>query len=547
MRTVRLLLRAALTWLLLATAAAAIEPTFEIDALNQGLGPASDTLDRSTPQAVMEELLDAAADGDFTEAAHLLNLNRLTPQDQAAQGPALAEQLYAVIDRKVVIDWQFLLERPDALDATASSDSATAGQIRRSLLLWILELDDRSVAIRLDRVQPAGGDPVWVFSDQSVDNIAALYALYGPTRLEQAIPKVLTGDAFWGLMWWEVIGLPLVIALAAIAGGLMHRALSFMAARKTGAVGRDILRSIRTPAILAVVTFVVAICTRNAFVFSGQVSTILGPLIALGFVSAILMFVFNVIDVILDRIVSLDHDALSDVDHAAERSLATRLAAGRRALIILIVLIGGGVVLSQADIFNTLGFSILASAGALTLILGFAAREVLGNIMASMQIALNQSARIGDRILFQGHLCDVERIHFTYVQLRVWTGVRLIVPVSEFISDPFENWTLKEPEMTRLITLKLRHDADVGAMREAFFEIVETLEAGELGDRDGLKVHVTDQDVFGQEVTFCLPCANPNTAWAMACELREKLIARGRKLEEEGRAVFPEATPAEAA
>ncbi len=37
----------------------------------------------------------------------------------------------------------------------------------------------------------------------------------------------------------------------------------------------------------------------------------------------------------------------------------------------------------------------------MTIVLGFAARNVLGNIMASLQIALNQSARVGDRVVYK--------------------------------------------------------------------------------------------------------------------------------------------------
>ncbi|WP_247677002.1 MULTISPECIES: mechanosensitive ion channel domain-containing protein [unclassified Leisingera] len=137
-------------------------------------------------------------------------------------------------------------------------------------------------------------------------------------------------------------------------------------------------------------------------------------------------------------------------------AVVTRLAAARRAFVVAAVLIGGGVFLSQSNIFRNLGFTILGTAGTLTLILilGFAARRVLGKIIASLQIALNQSAKIGDRIVYNDYLCHVERINFTYVQLRDWDGIRLIVLVEEFISTPFENWTMKEPKMLRIIKLK---------------------------------------------------------------------------------------------
>ncbi|QBF32641.1 mechanosensitive ion channel family protein [Thalassococcus sp. S3] len=534
-------------WAFLVVPSQAQEPYFEIDRLNPGLGAPPDDLVRNTPQATMEALLDSIASGDFDAASHLLNLSDLPIADQARQGPELAQKLHTIIDRKVVIDWHFLLQRPDALDSRASSDNAVGGQVRRSLIIWILELEDRDVAIRLDRLKPEGADAVWVFSAASVAKIDALYALYGPTRLESYLPPALSNDAFWDLMWWEVLGLPVVIALAILAGVFTHGALSFAARRASNKLSTPLLHAVHTPLVIFAVTFVISILTSNLFVFSGRISTFLGPIISIGFVLVALMLVINVVDAILDHIVDFRDNALSELDNTERRSLVTRLAAGRRALIILIVLIGSGIVLTQAELFNTLGFSLLASAGALTLILAFAARTVLGNIMSSMQIALNQSARIGDRIVFRDAICDVERINFTFVQLRTWTGIRLVVPVSEFVSEPFENWTLRTDGLTRLIVLKLRHEAKVDKLRAMFLETAEHLDAGEIGNPDDLGVFVTGHDVFGQDVTFCLPCANPREAWEMECEMRERLMHYAGELEAGGTPLFPDVNPAEAA
>ena len=120
-------------WLAAAGAAMAAGQWFEIERLNEGLGAPPDGLDRSTPQSTLEELIDRSAAGDFDAAAHLLNLNDIDAASQADRGPDLARKLQVVMQRKVVIDWAGLLERPDALDANATSDSAVAGQARRSI------------------------------------------------------------------------------------------------------------------------------------------------------------------------------------------------------------------------------------------------------------------------------------------------------------------------------------------------------------------------------------------------------------------------------
>ncbi|SEP83480.1 Mechanosensitive ion channel [Loktanella sp. DSM 29012] len=526
-------------------AAAAQDAVFESNVLNVGLGEVPDTVDRSSPQSTLEALLDLAELQDFKSAAHLLNLSPVPVSEQAEKGPELAEKLYEIITRKVVIDWTDLIDRPDGMDANATTDGAVAGQARRSILLWVLIIDDRPYPIRLDRIQVGDTPPVWVFSQRSVANIEKLHAKFRPSRLEEALPGWTREIAFWHLMWWEVFGIPLMLVLAGLSGVLTHKALSRVADNARRSFRTEIVQSTRMPAMIFVMTTIIAGISAM-FVFSGGVSTFISPFLALGYVLTTLILVINVIDRIIDRLVDFDDVSLKSAQHDGRRSMATKISLARRILIVAIFVMGAGIVMTEANLFRTFGFSLLASAGALTLILGFAAREVLSNIMSSMQIALNQSARIGDKVLFKDHVCHVERINFTFVQLRVWTGVRLVVPVTEFVAETFENWTLQETNMKRLIEVKVAHTADVENLRQIFYDVIETVDAEELGDKDEHLVMVTDHDVFGQEVTFALSCADPNTSFVVSCDVREKLISRMQGLERTGVEVFPEAEPVEA-
>ncbi|EYD72380.1 mechanosensitive ion channel family protein [Limimaricola hongkongensis] len=543
------LIAVALIWLVTACGAAAQDGSgyFEIETLNEGLGAPPDGLDRATPQSSMEALLDLMAAGERAAAAHLLDLSDIPPEEQEKRGPRLAADLVQVLDRKAVINWSELLERPDSLEARGSSDNPVAGQAQRSILIDLVDLPGRPVAIRLNRLKPADGDPVWVFSRQTVANIPEMHALYGPSWLEEELPGSWRAEVAWGLMWWELAGLPIMFALAGLAGWLTGQAQAAVAHLVRSRSLTDILRATRMPIILAVMTGAVMLITDAIFVFSGRIDTVLTPLIAVGFTAAAVIFVLNGVDAVLNRIVPFDDDQLFDASMENRRNLATRLAAGRRILIVLITLIGGGIVLAEANLTGALGISFLASAGALTLLLGFAARHILGNILSSLQIAMNRSAKIGDTVLYRDYWCNVERINFTYVQLRSWTGARIVVPVSEFVAEPFENWTMREPSIIRKVEIRLAHDADVEALRIAFYEFVDSGEIEGLGERDSHMVLTTGHDVFGKTVTFCTACADANGSWTTSCAMREKLLERMAELEGQGRSMFPQATPAESA
>ncbi|MBV6637903.1 MAG: hypothetical protein KI788_18615, partial [Mameliella sp.] len=177
------------------------------------------TLDRATPMAAMETFLYLAEHGHFSVAAHLLDLSDVAPADQQSIGTERARMLSVILERKVVIPWSSLEDRPDGWLSGNSEDNDT-GRERRSILIDRMERGGHLVPLRLNRIKAADTkEPVWVFSRQSVDNIPALYALYGPTDLELALPEWLRTPAFWGMFLWEVLFLPLV-ALAALIPGL---------------------------------------------------------------------------------------------------------------------------------------------------------------------------------------------------------------------------------------------------------------------------------------------------------------------------------------
>lgn len=518
---------------------------YEVDLVNPGLADAPQNIDRTTPRSSLESFMFRADAEDWEGAAHMLDLSSVEPSKQAEVGPERAEQFATLLDRKIIIDWYDLRDRPDGVDAR-SSDSPMAGEPRRSLLLWYVKLGDRPVPIRINRVKPAVGEPVWLVSQQTVKALPALAEAYGPTELEKMLPQPLRERAFWGLRWWEVVGFPLVLLIT----GLVAYGTNQLMSRGLNRTHRDsptsILVALRAPITLAVTTLTLSLLTSKVFVFSGRIDTVLSPLIILGFVVATLWLIVNVADVILTRLVNFDDEKLSEMGEGMEqrRNIATRISALRRGVIVLVVLIGAGITISEASVMRSLGISLLASAGTATIILAYAGRNVLTNIMASLQIALNKSARIGDKLIFRGSYCTVERIHFTFVQLRIWTGKRLVVPVVDFVAEPFENWTMTDHFMIELVELRLSHRADITPLREKYYELLEGMEL--VPDRDDSKgVYVSAHDVFGQTAFFMVPCPDPNVAWTLACEVREELLKVARELDDGATAVFPEVTPAQ--
>ncbi len=510
------------------TVAASSEPyVYKVEQLQNG-GGAGTPLELDTPMGMIETFMAAGQQEDWQAASAAMDFAN-TDVDPAAR-QELAAQLYDLVHRSISIGWSDLPDRPDAVDILASDKNPMAGIARRSIRLATLDLDGRSVPIRLARVQAPGGEPVWVFSRQTVANVPALYALYGPTKFEKALPPILRQQAFWTLAWWEVIALPLILLLGAFAAALTYRAIGHFRDRmdEDGKL-YGVLQAIQMPATLLAFAGTFAAIRGTFFRLSGPVADLLNPLQLLLIIAAVIGILLAALDFLFDFATTRRTDKLEAPENNKDRNFYTKMSAIRRILTAVLLLAGIGFLLVASNMSNTLGFSIIASAGILGLVLVFAARKVLGDIMASVQIAFARSARIGDAVYYDDRWCYVEKIGFTHLRLRSWDERRMMVPVSAFTSDSFENWTKQDPSLMMHVELELDHRCDVDALRGTFREFVESDE--DVIAPEDAACQVVGHNSRAMVVRFMARSSDPRCGWKMHCRLREHMLAAAARLD----------------
>lgn len=511
------------------TVASDSEPfVYQVEQLQNAAGSAQTPLDLDTPMGLMESFMRAGEKEDWARAGAALDLANVDPAER--QPEQLTAQLYDLMHRSVAFDWATLPDRPDAVDTTTTSKDPMSGVARRSLTIGQLELSNRTVPIRLARVQAPGGEPVWVFSRQTVENVPALYAVYGPSKFEKNLPPALREQAFWTLAWWEVIALPLILFAGALAAALTYLAISRLRRRQDeDSKLYGVLQAIHLPATLLAFAGTFALVRLSFFRLSGPVKDLLDPLQLVLIIAAIIGIALSVIEALFDFATSQRTDELEAPDNNADRNFYTKMSAIRRIITVMILLAGIGFLLVASNLSSTLGFSIMASAGILGLVLAFAARKVLGDIMASVQIAFAQTARIGDAIRYDGQWCYVEKIGFTHLRLRTWDERRLIAPVSDFTNDSFENWTKEDASLMMHVELELDNRADVDALRQPFRDFVENDE--DVVDPGDAQCEVVAQNARAMTVRFMARAADPKCGWAMHCRLRERMLQVASELD----------------
>jgi small-conductance mechanosensitive channel len=213
----------------------------------------------------------------------------------------------------------------------------------------------------------------------------------------------------------------------------------------------------------------------------------------------------------------------SDVaDDLVVRKHVTQVRILRRAAATLVVLATAGAALMTFEAVRNFGLSLFASAGVAGLVVGLAARPMLSNLIAGVQLAMTQPVRIGDAVIVENESGTVEEITSTYVLIRIWNGGKLVVPLNYFIEKPFQNKTGEGGALIGTALLHLDYRAPIDRIRAKAQDIAAQ---SALWDRGLLKVQVTSSRPDGIEVRILASAKSSGDAFDLGCELREKLIA----------------------
>jgi small-conductance mechanosensitive channel len=209
-------------------------------------------------------------------------------------------------------------------------------------------------------------------------------------------------------------------------------------------------------------------------------------------------------------------------DNLQARKHVTQVHILRRATKVVLVIVTVSAALMTIEQVREYGLSLFASAGAAGLVLGLAARPVLSNLLAGIQIAITQPIRVEDVVIVEGEWGWIETITSTYVVVRIWDLRRLILPLTYFIEKPFQNWTYVAPDL--LGTVYLNVDFTVPA-EEVRRELEAIARASKLWDGKAVGLQVTDAPGNMVQLRALVSAANSGDLWNLRCEVREKLIA----------------------
>jgi small-conductance mechanosensitive channel len=204
------------------------------------------------------------------------------------------------------------------------------------------------------------------------------------------------------------------------------------------------------------------------------------------------------------------------------RTVYTQYKIFERILIFIIIVMGIIAILMTFDGVRQIGVSLLASAGVLGVIVGFAAQKSLAGVLAGIQIAISQPIRIDDVVVVEGDWGRVEEITLTYVIICLWDDRRLVVPIAYFIEKPFYNWTRSNDAISGAVVLQVDLTTNVEAIRAYY---LAEIAKNKLWDGRNARVQVVDVQDRILHVRFVCSASNSDALFDLRCVLREQLLA----------------------
>jgi MscS family membrane protein len=216
--------------------------------------PASDTAEPEeaevapdSPRASVTAYLEASRAGEWDKAARYLSL----PEERKGEGPALAEKLKAVLDRRLWLDLEAVSADPDGRkDDGLAPGLDELGKIPIG--------DDRAAPVRLVRTHDADG-AFWAFSRNTVRSIEQWYSGLEDRWVRDqltglGLDRLLLPGPF-EISWWQWIALPLLVlvawALGRLLGALTRAVLGRLFARTETRWDDQLLEQVGPPLTFA--------------------------------------------------------------------------------------------------------------------------------------------------------------------------------------------------------------------------------------------------------------------------------------------------------
>lgn len=215
------------------------------------------------------------------------------------------------------------------------------------------------------------------------------------------------------------------------------------------------------------------------------------------------------------------HARATAPDNVIARQRRTQAAIMARIVVFVLLLVTVCMMLMSVPAVRSIGVTLAASAGLAALAVGAAAQPALKNVMSGIQMAFAAPIRLDDVVIIDGEWGKIEEIRLTYVVVRIWDDRRLVVPVSKFLEDSFQNWTRSSNQLLGSVFWYVDPATDVSRLRAKLRELVES---NPRWDKRFCNLQVTDMKANAIELRALMTARDASSAFDLRCDVREAMM-----------------------
>jgi len=336
----------------------------------------------------------------------------------------------------------------------------------------------------------------------------------------------------WAPTWvFTVVLMVLALVVAVVAHGLLVRIVR-RSLRGSGEFWRPLLMRTRAPGRMAMIVVALS-CALAASPLTREQTALAQHAFAIAFVVLVGWAAMIAVDVA--AALFLRRNRVDVADNLLARKHLTQIRILQRAASVMVAILTIGFALMTIGPVRQWGLSLLAAGGAAGVLVGLALQPLLSNIIAGLQIATTQPIRLEDQVLVENEVGNVEEITATYVVLRLWDERRMVLPLTYFLTKPFQNWTRETGAQLGSVMLYVDYTTPVAPLRA---KLTEVLKASPLWDGRVNALQVTDAKERSMEIRCLMSATDSGKLFDLRCIVREAMIAYLRES-------YPQALPRE--
>lgn len=212
----------------------------------------------------------------------------------------------------------------------------------------------------------------------------------------------------------------------------------------------------------------------------------------------------------------------------------TKFVIVRRLIVTGIYILGFSFIIFSIPELRALSYSLLAGAGILAVVIGFATQKVFSNIMSGIFIALFEPFRVGDRVKIGEDYGVVEDITLRHTVIKTWDNKRIIIPNSQISEMSIVNYSIKDEKVLKTLDIGISYDSDIDKAKKIMIDEVKKhpdyldirtkaeIDTGE----EPVKVRVTELGDFAVNLRLYFWAKDKPTAFKMGCDLLESIKKR---------------------